>query len=357
MVDQRIDDLIKGSDLAPARQADVRAAIESSPYLEAVMLSGIQDNRIRKLTLSNDPNEGGHYDRQTGSISIQSSYFDIKNTTRRLDTLTGVLGHEAGHALMARSSEITVHRYAYEVVEGLREASRNGDAGFDITPFAKRAVADFRSNEGLAELVSMNAMASRIAKAEGSFDRAEFLRRADLGTDCIDNGKLDAGIQLNAQGFQITGKSIHSQAVQRVAQCHFDNGSRSLGQKGTSGYDDYYAAYVLGAAADAWKDYGRGTTQSVPQIEVNLQALKSSRERVEDAGLDLGGSGKSFDFVDLSAGQRRYVSVRQIGVSDALPDLNATPAPNVLLANDPMHPEHNTFTRIHDWVRGTGQWT
>lgn len=26
------------------------------------------------------------------------------------------------------------------------------------------------------------------------------------------------------------------------------------------------------------------------------------------------------------------------------------------LANDPSHPDHATFARIHDWGRGTGQW-
>lgn len=357
MVDRRIEEIIKRSELSKAAQADVRASIESSPYLHAVMLSGIEDNRIRKFALTNDPNEGGHYDRQTGSISIRSSYFEIENLTVRLDALTGVLGHEAGHALMARSAEITVHLYAYEVVEGIREASRNGDAGVDITSSARRAVNDFRANEGLAELVSMNSMASRIAKTQGSFDRTEFLKRADWVTECIDNGKLDAGIRLDANGIQLTGNTIKSAAVERVAQCQFDNGAKSLGSKGTSGYDDYYAAYMVSVAADAWKDYARSTTRPMPSIELDLAALKSSGQRVEDAGVVLDGPGQSFNFVDLTSGERRQVSVRQIGGSDASPTPSQAPTPNALLADNPHHPDHGTFNRIHEWVHGTGQWS
>lgn len=96
MVDRRFDDIISRSPLSATAQTDVRAAIDSSPYLEAVMLKGIEENRIRAFTLSNDPNEGGHYDRSTGAISINADYFGMEKQEDRLDALTGVLGHETG---------------------------------------------------------------------------------------------------------------------------------------------------------------------------------------------------------------------------------------------------------------------
>ena len=357
MTDPRVVETINRSHLAPTAQADVRAAIDSSPYLQSVMLKGIDESRIRELKVSNDPNQGGHYALDTGAISINADYLAIEDRRERLDTLTSVIGHEAGHALMARSAEITVHTYAFEVTNALRQGTQNGDHSVDITPFAKRAVEDFRSNEGLAELVSMNSVASRVAKGNGSFSLSKFLDRADLGTQCIEDGALAKGIHLNDQGIQVTGGKIDSPAVERVAQCHFDNGASTLGLKGTSSYHDRYAAYMVSAAVDASNDYARGTTRAMPQIELNLRALKSSPRGVEDAGVSLGGEGKSFDFIDISGGQRRSVTVRQLGEEatkqqDTQVALNRKP----LLANDPAHPDHGSFNRIHEWVRGTGHW-
>lgn len=159
---------------------------------------------------------------------------------------------------------------------------------------------DFRHNEALAELVSMNSAASRVAKSKGGFDMNDFLARADAGTECIDKGKLDAGIRLTSNGLQLTNGKIDSPSVERIAVCHFDNGARTLGLKGTSSCDDDCAAYTLGGAASVWKDYAGGATQPMPQIEVNLATLKTSKQAVEDAGVELGRKGKIFDFVDLS---------------------------------------------------------
>lgn len=130
---------------------------------------------------------------------------------------------------MARSAEITEHRYAAEVEQALRDATRNGDTTVDITPLAKRASDAFRDNEGLAELISMNAMASRVAKSNGTFDIRDFLKRADLGTECIDKGAFEEGILLTDRGFQLTGGKIDSPAVERVAHATSTTGRRRWG--------------------------------------------------------------------------------------------------------------------------------
>lgn len=140
MSDPRIEALIDRSDLPPAAQADVRVSINSSPYLQEVMLKGIEDSRIQKFALSKNANEGGHYDRQAGTISINPEYFGIELKEQRLDALTGVIGHEAGHGLMARSAEITEYRYAYQVEQAIKDAFRNGELGVNITPIAQQAL-------------------------------------------------------------------------------------------------------------------------------------------------------------------------------------------------------------------------
>jgi hypothetical protein len=73
MADPRIEKVIGQSDLPTSALADVRAAVDSSPYLQSVMLKAIEDQRLRGFSLSQDPHEGGHYSREKArSASIRS---------------------------------------------------------------------------------------------------------------------------------------------------------------------------------------------------------------------------------------------------------------------------------------------
>ncbi|CAD0359954.1 hypothetical protein CFBP498_43960 [Xanthomonas hortorum pv. vitians] len=78
-------------------------------------------------------------------------------------------------------------------------------------------------------------------------------------------------------------------------------------------------------------------------------------EEIQAAGIGLGGQGKAFGFTDTSGGQLRPTEVRQIGKGGAgQPDIE--PQAVALLADNPMHPDHQTYARIHDWVKGTSNW-
>jgi len=349
MSDPKIERLLSNSELSTSQLRDVREAIYSSPYLVNVMKVAIDQQRLRHIGISDNPNESGSYDSVRGAIELNADVFEKKSQKARFDEIVGVVGHETGHALMARSAELYTSEFAYSVEHAIREASRAGDLGVDISQFAKFYVDSSRKNEALAELVSMNSLASRVSVQQGRFDKEDFLRRADAGTSCIENGLLKSGINVNSDGYQLPGHGIDSPQIEKVAICHFDNGANTLGRKGTSEYPDYYAAGALGIAADIWRDYSRGTTLPMPRLALDVDLMKTSKQRMEDAGVDLGQPGRSFDFIAISGGQRRIESITQHGGEpshrrpDALPD-------KPQLANNPAHQDFATFDRIHQWA-------
>lgn len=358
-IESLIADFETQKDLPPGAVRDMRAAIETSPYLQEIMSNAIGDKSLRHIRISNDANEAGHYDRATGTVNVNASIFKNFTGSDRVDVLTATLGHETGHALMKRSADFTVTKFDYGLDQLIKDGANNGEPSVNITALAQEVKQDFRKNEGFAELVSMNSLASRVEFTTGHFDRAEFMRRAEPSTSCIENGKLLEGIKIDAHGLQITGGKIEGAPIEKVAVCHFDKGPATLGLKGTSSYDDNYAAYTVSTAVSLWKDRAGASTQPTPLIELDLAALKSSKEGVENAGLELGGQGKGFDVFDVSNGQRTMVGLRQLGNSgakqpDDAPEIDS-PKQNVL-ADNPEHPDFDTFNRIHEWALGTGQW-
>lgn len=356
-IEPLLDELAKQENLPSGAVDDIRAAIESSPYLASVMSYAIDAKLLRHIEISNKPNEGGHFDRTTGTIHINADIFGERSNELRLDTITGVLGHETGHAMMANEAARADNAYTVGVERAIKEAMTYGDSSVNTQLLADEFRRGYRQNEGFAELISMNSVASRVATTSGGqFKLDRFLERADPGTECIDNGKLDPRISLNKYGFQRTAGTYDSPAIEAVAACHFDEGAKSLGAKGTSSYNDFYAANAVSMASHLWKDLASSSTQAMPLIEFDLAGMNVDKQRLEDAGLDLGGTGKSFNFIDRSHGARVPISVAQAGdVSNKQqPDTPSDRAP--ALADSPTHPDFDTFNRIHQWARGTGQW-
>ncbi|MGV8958873.1 MAG: hypothetical protein ACOH1V_00565 [Stenotrophomonas sp.] len=113
---------------------------------------------------------------------------------------------------MARSNEISTYKLYYRIDEALKEGARYGDATVDITPLAKEYVGASRKNEALAELVSMNAVASRVKHQVSEVSEAELLQRLDPTTPCVTNGRLAPGIQMDVRGLQHTENRINSPA-------------------------------------------------------------------------------------------------------------------------------------------------
>ncbi|MBV6778895.1 hypothetical protein JWH11_01205 [Xanthomonas melonis] len=357
-IDRLLQDLEQQPGLPKGAVRDLREAIDTSPYLASVMTQAIDLGALRRLEVSNHPNEGGHYDDKTGTVSINTSIFAPSIRSDRLDMLAGTLGHETGHALMAPSAQVSLNTFVFKLDAALKDGIQYGESVVDATALSKEYVASARQNEALAELVSMNAVASRVETTTGEFNQAEFLRRVEPTTACVRGGKLEPGIHLDEHGLQRTGNSISSPAVEAVAVCHFDRSDSSMGTQGTSNYAGYYASYAVSAGAVLLKERAGSTTQALPRLGYNLAELSTDTAKLEGAGLNLGGQGKAFGFVDTSHGQQREVEVRQLGPAQHRPDIEppSLRSPSPVLADNPAHPDHSTYQQIHSWVRGTGNW-
>lgn len=312
-IDRLLQDLAQQPSLPRGAVRDVREAIDTSPYLASAMTKAIDMGTLRRLEVSNKPNEGGHYEDKTGTVSINRSIFAPTIRSDRLDMLAATLGHETGHALMARSAQVSLNTFVFKLDTALKDGFHYGEPVVDATAPTREYLVSARQNEALAELVSMNAVASRVTTTTGEFIQAEFLRRVEPTTACVKDGKLEPGIHLGERGIQRTGRSISSPAVEAVAVCHFDRGDSSMGTQGASNYAGYYASYAVSAGAALLKQRAGSTTQALPRLGYDLTAIGTDTAKLEGAGLNLGGQGKTFGFVDTSHGQQRHVEVRQLG--------------------------------------------
>lgn len=363
-----IEELAKQKGLPPTAIADLEVTIASSPYLSNVMACAIENGSLKHLAVTNAPHQSGHYDSETSTIHLNASNFavaDFQKPSQRMDNLAVVLGHETGHALLADAERRERYKLNYEASEVIRGASRN-DASADLTDPANRYLTFMRRNEAMAELVGMNALASRTTGGRnGEFNRTEFLTRVDPSTSCVEKGALAKGIDLSSEGIQVVGKFRTSPAIEAVAQCYTDKAA-SIGQHGDSGYRSLYGAYVMETLASARNDYAKGTAMHVPQIELNLAALKLDPKRVERAGIDLGGPGHAFDYVDISGGKREHETVshthsrKGIGAhrdTQADPQAPAPVTPTALRADSPGHADHRGFEMFYNAAKADGRWS
>ncbi|MBO9769972.1 hypothetical protein J7371_21195 [Xanthomonas phaseoli pv. dieffenbachiae] len=357
-IDRLLQDLEQQPGLPKGAVRDLREAIDTSPYLTSVMTQAIDLGTLRRMEVSNHPNEGGHYDDKTGTVSINTSIFAPSIRSDRLDMLAGTLGHETGHALMAPSAQVSLNTFVFKLDTALKDGVQYGESVVDVTAPSKDYFASARQNEALAELVSMNSVASRVTTTTGEFNQAQFLRRVEPITACVKDGKLEPGIHLDERGLQRTGNSISSPAVEAVAVCHFDRSDSSMGSQGSSNYTGYYAADAVSAGAALLKERAGSTTQALPRLGYNLAELGTDTAKLEGAGLNLGGQGRVFGFVDTSHGQQREVEVRQQGTAQHRPDIEplSLQSPSRVLADNPAHSDHSTYQQIHSWVQGTGNW-
>lgn len=364
MIDPRVERMLQETErqsALPKWAADsLREAVTSSPVLADLMRKAVESGDLRHISVASTPNEGGHFNAATRSISINSSVFLQADPVTRIDLITGVLGHETGHALMARSSEFSTTAFTSYVESSLGKAAASGAATADITEHTRNFVKAFRQNEAFAELVSMNAVASRVKHEDPDIDREMLMRRLEGTSRCFANGHPAPGIHLDPNGMQRTRGNIDSPAVNAVAVCHFDPPSSGLGYSGTSDYNNFYLSSAVSIAAQVSARVARESGGPVPHIGLNVAELKGNLIQMQANGVQLGGQGNTFPLTDTSHGELHSYSIRQIGPTiraqpDVLPPSAVHDAP--MLADNPAHADHATFARIHDWVQGTGNWS
>lgn len=383
-IDPRVQDLIddlKGREGVPPNAVSaIQQTVESSPYLANVMAKAIEEGSLKRIDFIDDPHKAGSYDGR-GTIELNVSNFDQarRDPVALNDNLAVVLGHETGHALMADAANRHATLLEGSVEQSLRTSMHNAIADgaertepVDLTPQVSRYLQAMRSNEGLAELIGMNALASRVSGGDPEkFQRAEYLSRVDPSTPCVDQDlqskafSLNNKIELGRGGIQFTRGQIDSIAVDRVAQCFFDEG-QGLGPKGESSYRDIYGADVFERVAKIWNEQA-GSTRTLSPPVLDVATLKLDPDAVSRAGLDLGGQGREFAFY-ASRQQPTMDSVEQLyptspskgmhrshSHDDAVSN-DISPAVTRPLADQPSYPAFNDFERILQVVHASGRW-
>lgn len=362
-----IEDLAKQKGLPPSAVADMEAAIATSPYLSSVMVDAMNQGRLSRLSVTTQPHEGGHYDTASKTVFVSADAFTTKSIEpqARIDNVASVIGREVGHALTASARSMEAERLSAATQIALRDAA--GNASYvDLTRDAQRYLDFTRRDEALAELVGMNALASRMSGGPAArFNIDDFLDRAAPTTRCVDQPKenrppaLAPGIRLRDDGMQLTGNRFSSAAVEAVAACHYDK-SAGLGRDGSSNYRNYYGATVLETIAASRAELSKSSTQDLPEVRLDLASLRLDLRQLERNGLDLGGPGKSFGFTDTSHGKLELKTVRDTGsaTDKASKDIAAEPpAPAPMRADRPGHPDHAAFEMFHRAARADGRWS
>lgn len=375
-----IDELKSRNDIPAGALSAIQSTVESSPYLANAMAEAVRSGSLKHLDFMSDAHKAGDYDGK-GTIHLEVGNFDpaLRKPGQLKDNLAVVLGHETGHALMADASNRELYLLDGGISKALQQSVRTALADgqqtthpVNLTPQVSRYLEASRSNEGLAELVGMNALASRASNgAAGQFNREDFLKRVDPSTPCVDpnqNGlpTLEQNIVLGKAGIQMTGGKIESPAVDRVARCFFDEGV-GLGPKGQSSYRDYYGADALERVSEIWNKQADATTTTLSPPQLNLSDLKLDPDTVSKAGIDLGAKGKTFEFYDTSHGGLAIETVKQLyqtppqkgarrmtmgGGSDEV----QVDEPRKPLADEPASPAFNDFERIRLTALGNGRW-
>lgn len=333
------------------------------------MVDAANQKTLKHIGLSTEKHEGGHYDKDTGTVFISVDSFSDGPRLRetRLDVLTGALGHETGHALTANARSLEIQRFSNAVETALNDGT--GNVSFvDLTQATQRYLDFTRSDEALAEIIGMNAVASRVSGGQpDQFSEQQFLKRVKPSTSCVDGPDhnvlpaLAPGIRLRDDGLQLTGNRFNSPAIEAVAACHYDDGA-TLGRNGDSNYRNYYGPHVFSIIAAAHAEAAKGTTQAVPDVRLDLKQLKLDLAQIERNGVELGSPGKHFSFTDTSDGHHAWRTVRDTSAGQPTPtpkdvDIEAGPMRAVFRADSPGHPDHRSFELFHSAVKADGRWS
>jgi hypothetical protein len=113
----------------------------------------------------------------------------------------------------------------------------------------------------------------------------------------------------------------------------------------------------------AHRDYAKGTSMHVPEIELDMARLQLDPRKIERVGLDLDGKGNSFSYIDISHGRYEREAVTHTS-ADSKPSHQpreatasvSQPADRPVRADQPQHADYPAFDTIRSAVRADGRW-
>jgi hypothetical protein len=101
------------------------------------MLKAVREDRLDHIRMDvPDAHRGGYYDGESKSIYLGDNPFNdyANKPQKRLDAITGILGHEAEHAFQAKDNQKSIYDLGYQVQMKIRNPDYIGTADMtDIT--------------------------------------------------------------------------------------------------------------------------------------------------------------------------------------------------------------------------------
>lgn len=92
-----VDELASQPGVPPGAAHDIEAAIASSPYLAAVMVDAANQQTLKRIGVSAEKHEGGHYDKDSGTVYLSVDGFTSKASAATKRHGHGRVGGRQGH--------------------------------------------------------------------------------------------------------------------------------------------------------------------------------------------------------------------------------------------------------------------
>lgn len=298
-----IERMLEQVELAPGAPSgaasNIRAAIESSPYLQQRMDREIEQSNLKGIAVRERDAEWGHFDDPKRTASLDVDLFkDFAGNKKDLeDAITYVLGHEVGHG-----NNLAERTRAKDALgDGVSRPywDLESDGYVDITPAVNRYVKFAGTDETRAEIEGWNALVSRVETERGNVDMDDLMKRAFPVSSfveqdgqkfkAVDGVDLKAGPYLTYQKPPGTGQV--SPSAEAISSVYYSPALQAR-----------YAAAAVEMAHAATEEFKQQTQQTPYETRLNFSAIGQTPESLEKAGLDLGGKGKTFPITDTSQG-------------------------------------------------------
>lgn len=370
-IDPRIERLLTDfkdtQSVSNAERAAFRRAITESPYLRQLIETTLDRGVLKGFTAQATPGAGGHFSDQDGRLNISRSTLSQALTQPDgIDLLVGTIAHEAAHAANQADRQLRLKQFERQ----LDDRFGSVDEVHDATEIALKLQHSQRRDEAYAELLSVNAVVSRIQHLTPSVKNEELLERVQQGSLCVvHDPKANAlrwaeGITLNAEGrIAYTPENIEA-----IARCHFDATPSQvrLGANHDLDYRNYYAPYSMGRIADHKIDADNATANPLsdpdPPLHLNLGRLGWDLAKIERDGVSFANHKIDLNFYDTTSGTPVMRNLRDTTTDAsrtiAPPDLNASAtsveptSPTPSDPRSPTHPDHALYRQAQQGVAG-----